>query len=680
VAGVRNEDTRQLVHQLSGELDKKHRLVAERGTTQIADQPLYLYHFRHNLFQQHIYNGLGEIERKMLHKDVGEVLEALYGDQTDEIASQLAMHFSQAGEVLKAIPYLLLAGNQARDLYSHQEAIIYYQQALGYLKQRGNYDLAARTLMKLGLTYHTAFEFQQSQVAYKEGFALWKRAAELKHTVLPPVSRALKVYFEMGIPTTIDPSRCRDSNSAYIIDQLFRGLVEITPENDIVPAIARTWEVMDEGRKYRFYLRDDVFWSDGVRVTAGDFEYGWKRALEQDSLATIASNFYDIKGARAFHRGVMTDANDLGVRALDEMTLEIELESPAGYFIYLLGYFIPSFPVPRHVVEKLGEEWTQMDRIVTNGPFVLGSWEPGKPMVLTRNPKYYGEYQGNVEKVELTIGEAQPDLSPIKLYENDKIDILTLSTNAFHSRHLFPGEYFSCPEMTTYSIIFNVQRAPFIDPRVRKAFVLATDRQYLANVVLGGLHLPATGGLVPPMIPGHSPGIALEYDPEEARHLLAQAGYPGGGGFPMVDFLVSRRREVAAQYLQDQWFDVLGVRIDLRFLAGSTYWEAKDNYNYHVVFGGWTADSPDPDNFLRVYMQNVNWVDEVYSRLLEEARQSNDQRQRIELYQQAERILIEQVPIMPVYYNLRHFLVKPWIRFRREHEFLYFKDVIQEPH
>jgi oligopeptide transport system substrate-binding protein len=369
----------------------------------------------------------------------------------------------------------------------------------------------------------------------------------------------------------------------------------------------------------------------------------------------------------------------LGVRALDEKTLEIELESPAGYFLYLLAYSPPFFPVPRHVVGKLGEEWTQVDRFVSNGPFVLCSWEPGKPVVLTRNPKYYGEYKGNVEKVELTIGEAQPDLSPVKLYENDKIDILALSTNAFHSRHLFPGEYFSCPEMTTYSIIFNVQRAPFFDPRVRKAFVLATDRQYLANVVLGGLHSPATGGLVPPTIQGHTPGIALPYDPDQARRLLEQAGYPGGSGFPMVDFLALYRMEAEAQYLGDQWLDVLDVRINLRILASSTYLEATHNYNYHAILYGWAADYPDPDNFLRVSMQNVNWRDEEYTRLLEGARGSNDQRQRIELYQQAERILIEQVPIMPVIHPLSHYLVKPWIRFRMEYEFLYFKDVILEP-
>ena len=607
-------------------------------------------------------------------------METLYGDETAGITAQLAMHFSLAGEVGKAIPYLLLAGDQRRALYAHQEAISYYQQALVYLKKQGNYDLAARTLMKLGLTYHTAFDFQQSQKSYKEGFTLWKRAAELKHTVLPPVSRALKVYYEMNIPETFDPSRCGTSGSRLIVNQLFSGLLEITPENDIVPGIAHTWEVLDQGRKYRLYLRDDVYWSDGVRVTAGDFEYGWKRALEQDSLVTIATNFYDIKGARAFHRGKVSDTKALGVRALDEKTLEIELESPTGYFLYLLAYSPPFFPVPRHVVEVHGEEWTQVDRIVSNGPFVIGSWEPGKPVVLTRNPKYYGEYQGNVEKVELIISEAQPDLSPIKLYEDDKIDILTLKGNTFHYRHLFPGEYFSTPLMATHFIVFNVQRAPFSDLRVRKAFVLATDREYLANVVLGGLHYPATGGLVPPMIPGHSPGIALPYDPEEAPRLLAQAGYPEGEGFPVVDFLAPWRRGGVSQYLQDQWFDVLGVRINISHLASSTFWEAKDNYNYDVNFGGWEADYPDPDNFLRVSMQNVNWVDEVYNHLLEEARQSNDQLQRIELYQQAERILVEQVPIMPVYHYLSHYLVKPWIRFRRKFVFLYFKDVIQEPH
>jgi oligopeptide transport system substrate-binding protein len=413
-----------------------------------------------------------------------------------------------------------------------------------------------------------------------------------------------------------------------------------------------------------------------VRVTAGDFEYGWKRALEQDSLDTIASIFYDIKGAKAFHQGDLSDPNDLGVRALDEKTLEIELESPAGYFLYLLGFSPAFFPVPRHLVAKFGEEWIEVDRFISNGPFGILSWDPGKPLVLTRNPKYYGDYQGNVEKVEILFSEAQPDLSPIKLYQNNEIDILALSTNAFNSRRQFPGEYFSCLEMTTYSIMFNVECAPFIDPLVRRAFVYAIDREYLSNVILDGLYYPATGGLVPPMIPGHTPGIALPYDPDKAQRLLAQAGYPGGEGFPIIDFPCAWKRKAEAEYLCDQWLNVLSARINMRIVSSNIYWKALGNYDYHAILTGWYADYPDPDDFFRVSIQISNWTNEVYSRLLEEARVSIDQRQRIKLYQQAEKILVEELPIMPLYHSLEHYLVKPWISFRGEFKNLQLKDVI----
>ena len=185
VARVKEANERGLVRQLSGELDKVHRLVGERGALEISGHRLYLYRFQHHLFQKYLYNGLGENEREMLHAEVGAVLEELYGDQSAEVAAQLAWHFSEAGEVDKAIQYLQRAGDQARLMYAHQEAVEFYQRAIGFLKDQGDYELASRTLMKLGLTYHTALEFQNSRHAYEEAFTLRRHRARVQPKILP---------------------------------------------------------------------------------------------------------------------------------------------------------------------------------------------------------------------------------------------------------------------------------------------------------------------------------------------------------------------------------------------------------------------------------------------------------------------------------------------------------------
>jgi oligopeptide transport system substrate-binding protein len=174
-----------------------------------------------------------------------------------------------------------------------------------------------------------------------------------------------------------------DHPSAVLQDQLYSGLLEVSPDMSVVPHAARSWEVLEGGRKYVFHLRDDVVWSDGVQVKATDFEYAWRRVLEPDRWWPAANQIYDIKGAQAYHHGEADDPGQLGVRALDDLTLVVELEGPASYFPYLLA-FSPMLPVPRHVIEVHGEAWAEPENIVTNGPFRLSSWERGKHMILTQ--------------------------------------------------------------------------------------------------------------------------------------------------------------------------------------------------------------------------------------------------------------------------------------------------------
>ena len=656
---------------------QREQMIRER-----ARLPELEYIFKHQLTQEAAYNGLLKKERRVFHQQVAEALERLFPDRVEEQVGLLAHHWERAEEPEKATEYLSRAGDQARLAYAHEEAIDYYRRALAFLKEQGEHERAARTLMKLGLTYHTAFDFRQARQAYEEGFALWQRAGKIREEAPPPAPHALRVSW--WDPTTLDPTMAWDLYSASVIDQLFSGLVEYSPEMDVVPDVARTWEVLEGGRKYVLHLRDDVRWSDGTPVTAGDFEYAWKRVLDPATGSLNASLLFDVKRAKAFHQGEAGWEN-VGVWALDEVTLVVELEGPTGYFPHLLAHRA-CYPVPRHVVETHGEAWAEVENIVTNGPFRLEAWQRGQSMVLARNPEYHSQFMGNVQRVKLFL-LADPS-AQLEMYETDGLDIFNLlrlppqETGRTRQRHA--EEYVSAPSLGTMYMGFDVSRPPFDDVRIRRAFVLATDRERLADVVLRGHLFPATGGFVPPGMPGHSAGIGLPHDPEQARQLLAGAGYPGGQGFSTVDLLTFRSLEPQIEYLLAQWQEILGIEITWETMEYGAFLNRMDKEPPHMFLSGWTADYSDPDNFLRVSpsQRYSRWRNEVYDRLLEEARQITDQEERMKLYGQADRILVQEAAIMPLAYMRLHLLVKPWVRklptSAIKHWF--WKDVIIEPH
>jgi len=212
---------------------------------------------------------------------------------------------------------------------------------------------------------------------------------------------------------------------------------------------------------------------------------------------------------------------------------------------------------------------------------------------------------------------------------------------------------------------FDVSRPPFDDPRVRRAFALATDKTTLADVVLRGYEFPAAGGFVPPGVPGHSAGIGPPYDPEQARELLAEAGYPGGRDFPVVDAWTWQGIKSRAEYLQAQWRDNLGVEIAWDIMDFSQFIDRVDKATVHIIQTVWMPDYPDPDSILRAspVRRRAHWRNEAYEELVEKARRVLDQGERLELYVQADRILVEEeAVVMPLTYMWSHILVKPWVR------------------
>ena len=670
LAAMSDLDEEALIEAL--ETAERAQLITEiRVSPPLVGHARLSFAFAHALIPSALHEGMSGLRRQRLHRRAAEALERLHPDRltSRELAPQLGRHYSEAGQWERAADYLLVAGERAREVYAYQEAIGYLQQALALLKEQasGELDRAARTAMKLGMLYHTTFDYQRSRQAFQDAFALWQRAGETQPTVsLPPAPHALRQYWHADIET-LDPALANDATSIPLIEQLFCGLVELTPEMDIAPSLARTWEISSDGREYVFRLRGDARWSDGAPVTASDFEYAWKRVLSPATNSLFVEMLLDLKGARAFHSGQAPDPSTVGVRALDELTLLVELEEPVGHFLYLLAMAV-ACPIPRHVVEAHGEDWTAAEHLVTNGPFRLETWVRKERVVLVRNPDYRGRFSGNLSRVELDlIGSHTPEIL-LARYEADLHDIGQPEGPEMieQARLKRTGEYTIAPAAHTSYVGLDTTRPPFDDVRVRRALVHAVDRQAIADVVWGGIVSPATGGFVPPGMPGHSPGIGLGYDPPKARRLLAEAGYPNGRGFPAIDAVspsqgLVRRSE---QYVQAQWRDNLGIHVTWEWLDWLAYKERLRTSAPHLHVMGWIADYPDPDTALRVAMHQpyCRWHNEQYERTLEAARRITDEAERTKFYRAADRLLIEEAAILPLFHGRYHQLVKPWVK------------------
>ena len=640
---------------------QREEMIRER-----ARIPELEYIFKHELTRETAYNGLLKKQRRVFHRQVAQALDTLFPEREEEQLGLLAYHWERAGDGEKAVHYLQRAGDQARLMYAHEEAIDYYQRALAFLKERGDPEPAARTLMKLGLTYHSAFSFRESRQAYAESFALWQRAQEMKPTGPPPPAPHELRLGQIEPQAELDPILALDLYSMTVLDALFSGLAQHGASMEVVPDVAHSWEVSEGGRKYIFHLRDDVRWSDGTPVTAHDFEFAWKRVPDPVAGTSDAAALYGVS---------------LEVQALDAVTLLVELEEPAGYFLHLVA-LAGSYPVPQHAVQDHGEAWTAVGNIVTNGPFQLVAWQRGESMTLLRNPTYHGRANGNVERVRLSFPSGAG--TEIADYEADKLDTMDITFRSAAEidrlRQRYGGHYVLVPTLFTAFLGFSLSRPPFDQPKVRRAFVMATDRETMMEVNWRGYNSPALGGFIPPGMPGHSPGIALPYDPEHARQLLSEAGFPGGRGFPTVELMATTdpASRLASEYLQAQLNDNLGIDTAWEPTEFETYVRRIEKDPPHLFLWGWVADYPDPDNFLREcnIPAKTCWQNEDYDRLVEQARRIMNQEQRMVLYRQADRILIEEAPIMPVCYYRMHLLVKPWVK-RYPGSW---KDVVIEPH
>jgi ABC-type oligopeptide transport system substrate-binding subunit len=661
------------------EIAERAQLIGEikrSGATSFA--------FVHALIPLTLHEGLSALRRQRLHRRAAQAIEQVHAAQlsSGDFAAALGRHYAEAGDVEKSIEQYTQAAERARSVYAYSTAIDHYQHVLYLLKEQGPTELthAARTAMTLGGLYHTVFDFERAQQAYQEGFALWQRVEEEQRKVtLPSAPHALRLMWTSV--ESLDITVTNYVNNCIVIAHLFSGLVEYTPDLDIVPDLARSWEILDGGRRYVFHLRPEARWSDGRPVTAHDFEFSWKHLLEPVNASPNRELLYDIKDARAYSEG-RAQPDEVGVHAIDDLTLIVELEEPVGHFLHLLSG-VGLFAIPRHAVEACGPHWADAANIVTNGPFRLETWQPGEHLVLVRNPAFHGRATGNVLQIEFTL--AWTASKNWEAYEADDCDVCGFPADKVdQARQQHANEYHETPIASTTFVNFNLRIPPFNDVRVRRAFAHAIDHVKFCEEVMHGMAFPATGGFVPPCLPGHSAGIGLPYDPARARQLLAEAGYADGRGLALEAWSPDSSEFLKrVQYLTQQWHDILGVDIHWTFMEWREWLEKQQEPTTHLFESGWIADYPDLSNFLEaaVSLHTRHWDNADYDQLLVTARHMTDLNERIKIYQAAERILIREAVIVPIYYGQNYGLTKPWVkRFWTLRGWWSGKDVIIEPH
>lgn len=494
-----------------------------------------------------------------------------------------------------------------------------------------------------------------------------------------------KQVFRMALsnePPTLDWSLATDSVSFTVINNIMEGLTRFDSRLRPHPAIAQGWQVSADGKTYTFKIRLGVTWTDGRPVTAHDFVYSWRRLLDPKTASQYAYFLYDIQNAYEYNTGRLIDPARVGVRAIDDRTLMVHLKNPIVYFPSMTAFMV-TFPQREDIVEANRDEWTEPDHIVTNGPFQLSGWRHEYKLMLDANPRYY-RGQPRLDGIEMFIINERT--TALTLYETDGLDMVDLPPESIPA-YQGTKEHYRQPLLRGYYYSFNTNRPPFDDVLVRKAFSMAIDRKEIVKILKGG-ETPAQSWIPPGML-GHNPSIGLGFDPRKAKELLAEAGYSNGRGFESVTavFNTGPVNNLVAQNLQSQWQRNLHISVQLDNMEWKVYLERLRTDPPALFRLSWGADYPDPENFMGLFTTSggnnrTGWGDPQYDLLIDQAAFETDRDRRIQLYNQAQRILVEEkVPIIPLFFSVQNSLVKPRVRGLEFNamELLYLENVFFDP-
>jgi oligopeptide transport system substrate-binding protein len=526
-----------------------------------------------------------------------------------------------------------------------------------------------------------------------------------------PSEKPVTLNWNLGTePPQVDPALSTDTTSVDVDEQLFLGLTGYDPiAGEVVPELATEWSVSEDGLVWTFKMRDDVPWvnynpatgetaivtddeGNPVMVNAHDVEYAVKRTINPATASDYAYVLYIIEGAMAVNTGEEEDLDTIGVKAVDDYTVEFTLRQPAGYFPGIASMWVAR-PVYKPVIDEYGARWIEPGIIVSNGPYVMESWKHFDSMVLVKNPHYYDADSVQIERIEMVM--IVEDSTSFAMYENNELDTVgapLAEMDRIRADPVLGGELLIVPSTCTYYYGFTTNKPPFDDVLVRKAFSAAIDRVSLVENVTKGGQIPANT-FAPAGMFGNAAGdpdiapwaLDPEMGKEMAKQWLAEAGYPNGEGFPVVTLMhnTSEGHRAIAEAIQAMWRDTLGVEVEVVNQEWGVYLETIDNGTPladmpHIWRLGWCADYTDENNWVHEVFNNQEGdnnlrrgclddtcteVEELeFDRLTKQAGAEQDPAKRIELYRQAEKILSEEeAAYAPIYYYTNVIMSKPWL-------------------
>ena len=470
---------------------------------------------------------------------------------------------------------------------------------------------------------------------------------------------------------TLDPHRSSAKWENIVISDMIVGLMTITPERDVIPSVAESWETSEDGLTWTFKLKETV-WSDGEPVTAEDFVYAFRRIQDPAIASQYSSLLYIVKNAAQVNAGELPP-EELGVRAVDDYTFEITLEEPAPYLLGLLTHYT-TYPVPKHIVEQYGEAWIQPENIEVNGPYKLAYWRTGDQLVSEKNPLFYEADDVCFDRVAYF--EIEDASAVERRIESGELDI----NNGFDGGRTvelekkFPGWVRTAPSLITTYWTLNTSQEPFTDVRVRKALAMALDREFIVEKVLTPGYIPAYS-FVPPTMSNYEvdrPEVSFvdlsrEERLAEARSLLEEAGY--GPGNPLNFEFIYRSTDdnpKVAPVAQANWQEIAPwVRADILKQDTKVLYARLRQSDFEAADGAWVADFDDPINFLYLLdsttgQQNYGrYSNPEYDNLLARASQERDLDARAAIFAEAEALMLEDYPITPMWVQVTKNLVDP---------------------
>lgn len=495
------------------------------------------------------------------------------------------------------------------------------------------------------------------------------------------------VFVNRGDIGTLDPNRMSWMQDIRIGYALWEGLYALDPDTlDPIPGAAEKIDISEDKLTYTFHMRSNGKWSNGEPVTSRDFVFAWRRMLEEPGDYTYL--FFYITGARAYSDGFAKDPKSVkwetvGVKAPDEKTLVVTLENPTPFFPDIVA-FAPMFPLNEKSLDKFKRTdastgrttydaaFTQPPNLITNGPYMLTRWQLKVGQTLTKNPHYWDA--ANVVSNTIESQNYEDPLLAFQKYEQGEVDWLADTTGdiAAQLRDAGRKDVRIFPSFGTYFYTFNClptlpggRKNPFADIRVRQALTMAIDKNPIVQNV-SKLGEPITSVYVPPTFPTYRQPIGLPYDVEKAKSLLAEAGYPGGQGFPSVKLTFNTEfndHKLIAEIVSRQWNRTLGINIELDGVEIKQFQARLHGKDYDVARASWYGDYNDVSTFTDKYLSDsLNndsaWKNAEYDSLLHQALKERDPQKRLDLLSQAEQILVKEVPIIPLYHYVNKYVMR----------------------